>query len=55
MRESPTTSARVLTVLTIGDKVTATGAPKDADGYTWRNVRNAAGTEGWVAAEFLAP
>ncbi|MBC7236493.1 MAG: SH3 domain-containing protein [Chloroflexi bacterium] len=45
--------ARVKT-LPEGETVEIIGGPKEANGYTWWQVRDAAGTSGWVASQFLS-
>jgi len=36
-----------------GTKLEVIGGPKEASGYTWWQVRDEAGTTGWVASKFL--
>jgi SH3-like domain-containing protein len=31
------------------------GGTQTVDGMVWRNVRDASGTTGWIAAPFAAP
>lgn len=47
-----TANARVKT-LSDGTEVEIIGGPKDANGYTWWQIRDSAGTTGWVASQFL--
>lgn len=37
-----------------GSVLEVIGGPKEANGFTWWQVRDAAGTSGWVASQFLA-
>jgi uncharacterized protein YgiM (DUF1202 family) len=37
-----------------GSLLEVVGADQTADGLTWRNVRDSAGTSGWVAGKFVA-
>ena len=55
LREEPGTAGRVLRTLPEGTELTIAGADREVGGRTWRNVRDDAGTTGWVAAEVLAP
>lgn len=38
-----------------GTALEVVGGPKDADNYTWWQVRDAGGTTGWGAGDFLRP
>jgi sortase (surface protein transpeptidase) len=55
LRATPSTDGDIVATLTAGQAVTITGAPQDADGYTWVPVRLEDGTQGWVVEEFLTP
>ena len=55
LRATPSASGEILATLDTGQAVTITGAPQDADGYTWVPVRLEDGTQGWVVEEFLSP
>ncbi|MCD6520133.1 MAG: SH3 domain-containing protein [Anaerolineae bacterium] len=46
--------ARIKT-LPEGSIVEIIGGPKEANGYTWWQIRDKAGTTGWAAGEYLAP
>ncbi|HEY8445943.1 MAG TPA: SH3 domain-containing protein [Thermomicrobiales bacterium] len=52
LRSSPSTSGSVRAVLADGERLTVTGSPVSADGYTWYPVSNSS-YSGWVAGEFL--
>jgi hypothetical protein len=54
LRASAGERAPKLKTLQEGTPLEAIGAPQSADGLTWRNVRDATGTVGWVAANFVA-
>jgi hypothetical protein len=45
--------ARVKT-LPEGEPLEVIGGPREANGFTWWQVRDGAGTTGWVASQFLA-
>jgi len=49
-----TGQARVKTVPE-GAVVEVIGGPKDANSYTWWQVKDAGGTSGWVVSKFLVP
>lgn len=55
LREEPSLDAYILHIFNEGNIMTVTGAPTEADGYTWYPVDAwVKGTEsGWVAGEFL--
>lgn len=53
LRAQPSTSAVVVATLNAGDRLTITGAPTTADGYTWYPVKAANGAQGYVAGTFL--
>ena len=53
MRADASVNAIALKVLQEGAEVTIIGGPRDADGFTWFQVRDAAETEGWVASDWL--
>ena len=56
MRQRPTTTAPVVRSIPDGTVVEIIGADQQAEGRTWRNVRDPAeGASGWIAAEFLGP
>jgi hypothetical protein len=55
MRAEPATTAARVKVLRDGNQVDIVGENKEADGRTWRNVKDPGdGATGWVAAEFVA-
>jgi len=43
----------VLDTLAAGETATVGGDPVSADGYSWYQVVDAAGTSGWVAGDYL--
>jgi hypothetical protein len=53
LRREPSTTAERVKVLPEGASVTPTGQDQQADGRSWRRVRDSEQAEGWVAAEFL--
>ncbi|MER3439348.1 MAG: hypothetical protein C4346_18135 [Chloroflexota bacterium] len=56
MRSAPSTSADIVTELARGTRLVVTGAPEEADGFTWYPVENPeTGQAGYVAADFLQP
>ena len=54
LRSSPGLNGPRIKGIPEGTILTATGEPRQADGLTWRSVRDATGAEGWVAAEYLS-
>jgi hypothetical protein len=55
LRQRPSTEGQVLRSLSEGTVVEVVGPDANADGITWRNVREPGGATGWVSAEFVAP
>ena len=55
MRQRPSTTAPVLRTLPDGTVVEAIGGEQNAEGRSWRNVRDPGGATGWIASELLAP
>lgn len=55
MRQRPSTTAPVLRTLPEGAIVEAIGGDTQAEGRSWRNVRDQSGTTGWVASDLLGP
>jgi uncharacterized protein YgiM (DUF1202 family) len=53
MRAEPGTSASQVKTLSNGSVVEILDGPKEADDYTWWQVRDEAGITGWVAGEYL--
>jgi uncharacterized protein YgiM (DUF1202 family) len=53
VRAEPSLSAQILQKLQDGAELSIVGSDRDADGYTWRNVRLEDGRTGWVAGSFL--
>jgi uncharacterized protein YgiM (DUF1202 family) len=53
VRDAAGLSGPVLETLVTGESVTATGATDTVDGYDWAEVQTAAGTVGWVVADYL--
>jgi hypothetical protein len=53
VRAEPSTSAPIVHKLQDGAELDIVGQNRDADGYTWRNVRLEDGKTGWVAGSFL--
>jgi hypothetical protein len=55
MRQRPSTTAPILRTLPEGTVVEAIGGETNAEGRSWRNVRDPGGATGWVASELLVP
>jgi hypothetical protein len=53
LRERPSLTGRRLGVAPEGSRLVVVGADSQVDGRTWRNVKTAAGTTGWVASEYV--
>lgn len=55
MRTEPSTTAARVKLLRDGAQLEIVGEDRQADGRTWRNVKDGAdGATGWIAAEFVA-
>ena len=54
LRSSPASDGERIAVLPEGTVLTPTGPEEQAGGRRWRQVRDAQGREGWVAADFLS-
>jgi hypothetical protein len=55
LRTSPGERAQRVKTLPEGSTLDVVGGPQTVDGLVWRNVRDAAGATGWIAAPFAAP
>lgn len=55
MRSNAGTGNSIVQRLPKGAEVEVIGGPKEANNYTWWQVRDSAGVTGWVASEFLDP
>lgn len=53
MRDGAGTGFKVIGTLREGSVVEVVGGPREADGYTWWQVRTDAGTVGWAAGDWL--
>lgn len=53
LRKEPSRTAEKIKTLPEGTVLEIIGANKTIDDVVWRNVRDAAGSEGWVAANFV--
>jgi hypothetical protein len=53
LRERPGSTAPIVKTVPDGVVLQIVGADQQADGIGWRNVRDAEGTQGWVAAELV--
>jgi hypothetical protein len=53
MRDTATTSGKIVTTLSDGAVLTVTGDSVTADGYTWWPVTDANGNKGFVVADYL--
>ncbi|HJW83810.1 MAG TPA: SH3 domain-containing protein [Anaerolineae bacterium] len=56
LRAQASTTASLITTLSLGQHLTAVGLPSgpDAAGITWQNVRTDGGQTGWVSAQYLS-
>ena len=54
LRREAGASGQRIKVIPEGREVEALGPTREVDGRTWRSVRDADGTVGWVSTEFLA-
>ena len=54
-RPEPSTEGDPIALLPVGTELTVTGPAVEAEDITWYPVRDADGTEGFVAADFLDP
>jgi uncharacterized protein YgiM (DUF1202 family) len=52
MRQAPSTTATIVTVLPSGTIGTVLEGPQSANGFTWYRIQTSVGT-GWVAGEYL--
>lgn len=55
IRSDAGTSHRLLRTIPDGSTVELIGGPKEANGYTWWEVRDDAGQTGWVIDPYLSP
>jgi hypothetical protein len=55
MRRAPSVSAQRIKLLLEGTVVELVGDERRGDGYTWRNVRDVEGNNGFVIADYLQP
>jgi len=55
MRRSPSVSAQRVKLIPEGTIVELLGPETRGDGYSWRNVRDAAGSSGYIIADYLQP
>jgi SH3-like domain-containing protein len=55
LRREPSATSPVVSLLAEGARLEQIGPDRQAEGRTWRNVRDAAGNQGWVAATFTQP
>lgn len=55
LRQDPTTTANVVKRVDDGAVLEVVGDDRPSEGRTWRNVRDADGATGWIAAELLGP
>jgi hypothetical protein len=54
VREQPSTYSKIVTNVKDGTELIVLDGPRDADGYTWWQLRTPDGKEGWGAANWLA-
>ena len=55
LRARPGESGQRVKTLPEGSVLDVVGETQTVEGLTWRNVRDASGTTGWIAAPFAAP
>ena len=55
LRSEPSTSAARIASLVEGAVLEVVGPDVQAEGRTWKNVKDEAGRTGWMAADFLVP
>lgn len=55
LRERPSSTAPQLKLIAEATVVEVVGPDQQAEGRAWRNVRDATGSTGWIAAELLQP
>ena len=55
MRERPGATGPVIKTVPEGTVLRVVGADQQMDGKAWKNVRDDAGSTGWIAAELLEP
>ncbi|MBI3980180.1 MAG: SH3 domain-containing protein [Chloroflexi bacterium] len=55
LRAQPSTTARIVARLLDGTRLDVAGADVQAEGRTWKHVKDPAGNTGYIAAEFAAP
>jgi hypothetical protein len=55
MRQRPSTTAPILRTLPESTVVEVIGGETNAEGRSWRNVRDPGGATGWVASDLLSP
>jgi hypothetical protein len=55
LREKPSATAKRLTVVPEGARLTIIGEDTQAEGRTWRNVKTTNGATGWVAGQYVKP
>lgn len=55
MRRAPSVSAQRVKLVTEGTVVELVGGEQRGDGYTWRNIRDADGSSGFVIVDYLQP
>jgi uncharacterized protein YraI len=55
IRGGPSTNNVAITVADEGEVLLVLEGPSEGNGFLWWKVRLADGTEGWAAADFLAP
>ena len=53
LRERPSSTAPIVKTAPEGGLLQVVGEDQQAEGRTWRNVRDADGSQGWVAAELV--
>jgi hypothetical protein len=52
LRREPSPAGEVVAALSEGTRLEQIGPDRESGGRTWRNVRDSAGNQGWLAANF---
>ncbi len=54
-REGPGTKYDIIRLVRDGTQLTVVGGPKEADGYTWWQLKTKKGRVGWAVEDYLEP
>jgi hypothetical protein len=55
LRREPSPTSPIIAILAEGARLEQIGPDRDGGGRSWRNVRDAAGNQGWIAADLTRP